>query len=166
MRASSSWYLGVGLVPLMLCCACTPGTGQHSKVAAIPEEKVAAPAPATDELSGSAWQLVRIQSMDDSVYTPDERRHYTLEFGTDGSIAVRADCNRGRGTWNAESANQLLIGPLALTRAMCGPGSLHDRFVADLGFVRSYILQDGMLHLATMADGAILDFEPAALEPQ
>jgi para-nitrobenzyl esterase len=44
--------------------------------------------------------------------------------------------------------------------AICPPGSLHDRFIGDLGYVRSYVLKDGHLFLATMADGSILQFEP------
>ncbi len=110
-------------------------------------------------LAGTAWQLVRIQSMDDTVQVPDDRSMYTLQFGEDGTVAVRADCNRGTGGWTSEGAS-LAFGPLATTRAMCPPGSLHDAYIAQLSYVRSYVLRDGMLHLATMADGAILDFEP------
>jgi para-nitrobenzyl esterase len=116
--------------------------------------------PAADELAGTAWQLVRINSMDDSVVTPDEAAKYTLSFGADGRVAVRADCNRGQGSWTSESAGQLQFGQLATTRAMCPPGSLHDRFLAELGYVRSYVLENNQLHLATMADGSIIDFEP------
>lgn len=119
--------------------------------------------PATDSqpdgLAGSAWQLVRIQSMDDTVQEPDERGKYTLQFGDDGTVAIRADCNRGTGGWTSEGSS-LAFGPLATTRAMCPPGSLHDAYITQLSYVRSYVLRDGMLHLATMADGAIIDFEP------
>mgnify|MGYP000023552818 CR=1 FL=1 len=121
----------------------------------------AAPEPAAtpDTLAGSAWQLVRIQSMDDTVQVPDERGKYTLQFGEDGTVAIRADCNRGTGGWTSEGAS-LAFGPLATTRAMCPPGSLHDAYIAQLSYVRSYVLRDGMLLLATMADGAIIEFEP------
>ena len=43
---------------------------------------------------------------------------------------------------------------------MCPPGSLHDRIVKDREFVRSYILKDGHLFLALMADGGVYEFEP------
>ncbi len=49
-----------------------------------------------------------------------------------------------------------------MTRAQCPPGSLHDRFVRDLGFIRSYTFRDGHLFLALMADGGIYEFEPHA----
>ncbi len=111
-------------------------------------------------LEGTAWRLLNIQSMDDSVYTPQEPGSYTVEFGPGGRAAVRADCNRGTGTWHSTSAGQLEFGPIAATRAMCPPGSLADRFLAQFQWVRSYTMQDGHLFLATMADGAIIEFEP------
>jgi len=111
-------------------------------------------------LGGTSWQLVRFQGSDDKLLTPDDPAKYTIAFGTDGSVSARIDCNRGRGTWKSSGPNQLQFGPLALTRAMCPPGSLHDRMVKDWEFVRSYILKDGYLFLALMADGGIYEFEP------
>lgn len=113
------------------------------------------------ETFGITWRLVRINSMDDTVTTPDERARYTLTFDAGGQVAVVADCNRGAGTFEWSDDSRLEFGPLAMTRAMCPPESISDRFVRELGYVRSYVIRDGMLHLATMADGAILDFEPA-----
>jgi putative lipoprotein len=120
----------------------------------------APPAPeAARELTGTSWRLVRFQSSDDTTLTPDDRSKYTLMFGTQNRISARVDCNRGSGTWKA-SANQLTIGPLALTRAACPPGPLPDRFARDLGFVRSYTFRDDHLVLALMADAGIYEFEP------
>jgi para-nitrobenzyl esterase len=113
-----------------------------------------------DGLSGASWQLVRIQGGDDSVVVPDDKSKYTLAFAIDGSVAVRIDCNRGRGTWKSSRPNLLELGPIALTRAMCPPGSLHDRMVRQLPFVRSYVIQNGRLFLSLMADGGIYEFEP------
>lgn len=75
-------------------------------------------------------------------------------------MLVRADCNRGQGAWSFAEPSQLQFGPLATTRVLCPPGSLYDRFVGDLGYVRSFVMKDGHLFLATLADGAILEFEP------
>jgi para-nitrobenzyl esterase len=111
-------------------------------------------------LDGTAWQLVRIESMDGTVFTPDERGKYTLTFEPAGRLVVRVDCNRGRGSWSREGENGLTFGPLATTRAACPPGSLHDRLLSDLGYVRSFVEKEGHIFLATMADGAILEFEP------
>jgi heat shock protein HslJ len=116
------------------------------------------PAPATIALR--TWQLVRIQMMDDAVLIPDHPARYTLELGSDGRASVRADCNRGSGSYRLEGRS-LAFGPLATTRATCPPGSLSDRYLAQLSQVASWLERDGKLHLAARADGAILEFQPA-----
>ncbi|WP_421658707.1 META domain-containing protein [Leptothermofonsia sp. ETS-13] len=113
-----------------------------------------------DDLSKTSWQLVKFQGGDDTVLTPDDRTNYTIAFNADNSVNVRFDCNRGRSTWKAPEPNQLLFGPLALTRALCPPGSLHDRLVKDWKFVRSYVIKDGHLFLSLFADGGVYEFEP------
>jgi para-nitrobenzyl esterase len=114
----------------------------------------------TAGLAGTAWQLVKFQGSNDTTLTPDDRAKYTLSFSSDGRVSVRFDCNRGRGPWKSAGPNQLTFGPLALTRAKCPPGSLHDKMVKDWQFVRSYIIKDGHLFLSLMADGGIYEFEP------
>ena len=49
---------------------------------------------------------------------------------------------------------------MALTRAMCPPGSLHDQIVKQWPHLRSYVMRDGHLFLSLMADGVIYEFEP------
>jgi heat shock protein HslJ len=115
---------------------------------------------AHDLLDGTSWQLVRFQGGDGSVVTPDDRAKYTVAFEAKGSVAARVDCNRGRGTWKSSGASQMQFGPLALTRAKCPPGSLHDQIVKQWGNIRSYVLKDGHLFLSLMADGGIYEFEP------
>jgi len=117
--------------------------------------------PAADSLAGTSWRLVKFQGGDDTVLRPDEKAKYTLAFGADGSVSARIDCNRGRGTWKSAGRGQLEFGPMALTRAMCPPGSLHDRIVKQLPHVRSYLIRDGHLFLSLMADGGIYELEPA-----
>jgi heat shock protein HslJ len=114
-------------------------------------------------LVGRTWRLVEIQSMDDRVDAPDDRALYTLAFKADGSVQIRADCNRGTGSWASTAPGQLQLGQVAATQATCPPGSLHDRFMAQLPWVRSYVVKDGHLFLATMADGSIVELEPVEL---
>jgi para-nitrobenzyl esterase len=120
----------------------------------------APPQNAAVDLGGTAWQLVKFQSSDEKTLTPDDKAKYTIAFGTDGRVSARIDCNRGMGTWKSSGPNQLQFGPLGLTRAMCPPGSLHDRVAKDWEFVRSYTIQNGHLFLSLMADGGIYEFEP------
>ena len=112
------------------------------------------------ELVGTSWQLVRFQGGDDTVLTPHDRTGYTLAFAADG-VSVRFDCNRGHGAWTSAGANQIEFGTLALTKVMCPPGSLHDHFVRQWPYVRSYLIKDGHLYLSLMADGGTYEFEPA-----
>jgi para-nitrobenzyl esterase len=134
------------LAALLLAPGCTPPSSKD----------------AGDRLGGSSWQLVRFQGGDGKVVVPDDKSKYTIAFGTDGTMAVRFDCNRGRGTWKSPGRNQVEFGPLALTRAMCPSGSLHDQIVKQWGLVRSYLAKDGRLFLSVMADGGIYEFEALA----
>lgn len=120
---------------------------------------------AAAELTGSSWRLVKIMSMDDRVYAPDDRSKYTLELLSNGRTVIEADCNRGTGSWTSESPGQLQFGPIATTRALCLPESLSERYLAQFEWVRSYVMEDGRLFLATMADGSIIEFEPVNVPP-
>jgi heat shock protein HslJ len=155
-----------------LCCPSRTSTVQY-KVEAGPQGPVVKAVDVTTVATGEApsppapasialrtWQLVKIQMMDDAVLVPDHPAMYTLELGSDGRASVRADCNRGSGAYKLEGRS-LTFGPLATTRAMCPPGSLSDRYLAQLTQVASWLERDGKLHLATRADGAILEFQPA-----
>ena len=123
----------------------------------------AALAPAAPQLGGTSWQLVRFQGGDGKVLTPDDKTKYTLAFGTDGRLSARIDCNRASGAWKSPGPGQLdLSGPMAMTRAQCPPGSMHDQIVRQLPFVRSYIVRNGRLFLSLMADGGIYELEPLA----
>jgi para-nitrobenzyl esterase len=139
------WFAGIGFATgLLAACATTqapPGTAPG--------------------LAGTSWQLVKFQGGDDTTLVPDDGTRYTIEFGADGALSARIDCNGGRGTWTSPAPGRLQLGPLALTRALCPPGSLHDRIVKHWEFLRSYVLRDGHLFLSLMADGGIYEFEPA-----
>jgi para-nitrobenzyl esterase len=135
------------LAALLLAIACSPHVQTSRPNAAA-------------DLGGTSWQLVKFQGSDDKTLTPDDKAKYTIAFETDGRVSARIDCNRGRGTWKSSGPNQLQFGPLALTRAMCPPGSLHDRIAKDWEFVRSYTIKDRHLFLSLMADGGVYDFEP------
>jgi len=118
------------------------------------------PSSSVAQLADTSWRLVKFQGSDDTTLVPDDRGKYTVHFAADGGLTVRIDCNRGRGTWKSSGPNQLQFGQLALTRAMCPPGSLHDRIVKHWESIRSYMLKDGRLFLSLMADGGIYEFEP------
>lgn len=112
------------------------------------------------ELAGTSWRVLRIMSMDDNIYSPAASARYTLDFAADGIVTMQIDCNRGSGSWTSPMPGQLTFGPIAATRALCADSRFHDRYLSQFEWVRSYVLSDGRLYLATMADGAIIEFEP------
>ncbi|HYX66527.1 MAG TPA: META domain-containing protein [Burkholderiales bacterium] len=117
--------------------------------------------PAATSLAGTSWRLVSFRGGDGTLLIPDERAKYTFAFNADGIFAARIDCNRARGAWTSSSRNSLQFGAMAITRAQCEPGSLHDQIVRQLPFVRSYVIRDGRLFLALMADAGVYELEPA-----
>ena len=121
--------------------------------------------PAT--LAGTQWQLKSIQSMDDAqgTTTPADPAAYTVLFDASGQASFKLDCNRGSTRWSATpsadgSGGQLTLGPLAMTRAMCPPGSLDTRIARDMGFVRGYRMAGSEMAMNLMADGAIYRWVP------
>jgi para-nitrobenzyl esterase len=119
------------------------------------------PGSAAASLEGSSWRLVQIQMGDGATRAAIERSRYTVGFGDNGVLNVRFDCNRGSGSWKSSGPNNVEFGPLALTRAMCPMGSLHDELVRQWSYVRSYVIKDGRLYLSLMADGGTIEFEPS-----
>jgi heat shock protein HslJ len=157
LKSASRWRIDGGRLELF--------DAAGARVAAFAARSQASP-PNANTLQGTRWQLVRFQGSDGTTLTPDDRGKYTIEFATGGRLNTRVDCNRGRGTWKSNGP-QIEFGPLALSRAKCPPGSLHDQIVKQWTFIRSYVMKDGHLFLALMADGGIYEFEPlAASAPQ
>ena len=113
------------------------------------------------ELAGTTWRLLKFEGGDGKILKPDDPSKYTIELAADGQLSARLDCNRGRGVWKSAGSSQVSFGPMALTRAQCAPDSLHDQIVKQWINIRSYVIRDGHLFLALMADGGIYEFEPA-----
>jgi len=119
-----------------------------------------------DPLSGTAWRLEAIQSMDDAQGTTRvaDPTRFTLHFEAEGRVTLRLDCNRGSGTWQAtaaaDSSGSLVFGPIAATRALCAAPHLDERLLRDLAYVRGYLIRDGKLFLTLMADGGIYEWHP------
>jgi para-nitrobenzyl esterase len=128
---------------------------------AVFEARAAAPVPASSvPLEGTAWKLVRFQGSDDTVLLPDDGSKYTLQFESGGTLAVRLDCNRGHGTWKSNAPNQLEVGPLALTRARCPSGSLHDQIAGNWQYIWSFVIRDGHLFVSLTADRGTYEWAP------
>lgn len=115
----------------------------------------------TPSLQGTSWQLVKFQGGDGTVLQPDDRSKYTLAFDADGTLNARIDCNRGRGGWKSAGKGRIEFTPMAVTRAMCPPGSIDSEVLKRLPYIRSFVVKDGRLFLSMMADGGAFEFEPS-----
>jgi heat shock protein HslJ len=159
-------FLGIALMYFLVGCGpqgddgATVDTPAAAAETARPEPSASAAASAErPELAGTSWRLVQIMSMDDTEIVPDDRSKYTLTFTDDGA-KILADCNRGTGSYTSQSPGQLMFGVIASTKALCPPDSISDTYMGQFQWVRSYVLENGNLFLATMADGSIIEFEP------
>lgn len=110
------------------------------------------------ELRGTSWRWVGAASPGESLAV-DQPDRYTLAFVEDDRVALRADCNRGTGPVASPSPGALAIGPLAMTRARCPPGSLSDRYAQDVSRAARFAIRDGGLHLELSVDSGVLRFE-------
>jgi heat shock protein HslJ len=103
------------------------------------------------------WEWLSLKTPAEQVKI-DAPERYTIRFGPDGRVALRADCNRGNAVYSVGPDRRIALGTIAVTRAACPPGSLSDRFVREIGRVISYLLQDSELFLELPVDSGTLRF--------
>jgi heat shock protein HslJ len=113
------------------------------------------PAPA---LVGTPWKLQQIQMNDGTLLVPDQPDQYIAEFLADGTLAVQADCNRGRGSFTAGDDRSLTISPMATTLAACPEGSIGNEFVRSLENANGYFFQGGNLFIDLAFDSGTMQF--------
>lgn len=112
------------------------------------------------------WQMFQdtagINSFD--VPNPD---NYRIRFNADGTANIKADCNIVQATYSTDGSGSLTLGLGPSTMAFCGEESLDQIFLARLGEVASYVVDNGMLHLNLMADAGNLVFDrgPLTISP-
>jgi heat shock protein HslJ len=103
------------------------------------------------DLIGGVWTWQETVLRNGETFVPSVPGHYTVEFEIGGRVTGRADCNRLFGPYTA-TQDSLEIGPLAMTRMACPPGSLGERFAMQLDQVTAYALRDGALFLELRAE--------------
>ena len=124
--------------------------------ALTPAKPVEPPKP-PPALHDRTWELVKIRFGDGNEVKPDAPERYTVRFDQAGRATIQADCNRASGGYTVEGPG-LSFSAFATTRAACPPGSLSDRYLMQLGFVRSWGYLGDHLALISLVDGSVLEF--------
>ena len=91
----------------------------------------APPEPVPAELAGT-WRWVSFMSPKEKLVV-DKPEQYLLSFPEPAHIALKADCNRAAGGVGFGKNGAMKVSPMAMTKAMCPPGSLGDRFAFEVG---------------------------------
>ena len=104
------------------------------------------------ELIAGTWRLATLQSGSQTRTPPDPDR-YTITFGVEDRISVRADCNSCGGTFHL-AGDRLTVSALACTLVACAPGSLDQPFLAVLTDDSTLEVDGGRLVLSS-AEGRL-----------
>jgi heat shock protein HslJ len=85
---------------------------------------------------------------------------YTVAFDQNGSVAVGADCNRGKSTY-LTNGGALAIRGIAVTRVQYPEGTLAGQFVAGLQSATAYSVGGGKLTITTSSGDWTFTAQPA-----
>jgi heat shock protein HslJ len=88
-------------------------------------------APTATRITGTTWKLRSIQQVGSPTVEIPNPDRFTLSFGDDSRVSVRADCNVCSGSYQFADS-ELQVPALACTRAFCGMDSPDLRFLSAL----------------------------------
>ncbi len=114
------------------------------------------------EVTGIVWRLVQIQYANNTALVPEDPSKYTLILSQDGTVTVRADCNRGMGTY-LMAGPWLVMRKLAYTHQICLDNSLFDPYTKALEAVSSCMFREGNFYIMLQTDSGVMKFEPAVV---
>jgi heat shock protein HslJ len=115
--------------------------------------------PSAETITGIEWQWIQSLYGNDTKAIPSDPSHYTIIFNPDGTVSVRADCNRAGGNYTAKSS-RISVQVTHSTMAMCPPDSLDTQFLKDLDAAAIYFFKDGHLYLDLKYDSGTMQFKP------
>jgi len=106
---------------------------------------------------GMSWKWAQTIYNNDTMTVPAEPDLYTVMLHRDGTVDVRADCNRGGGTY-VNKGGSISINITHTTMAMCPPGSLEGEFLRNLDAAAAYFMAEGDLYLDLKFDTGTMKF--------
>lgn len=114
---------------------------------------------ASNSLTGPTWQWTDTPATGQSA-APNPT-DYTIQFRSDGTVAVKADCHDLRGTYATSVPLGLTITLAPTPIAACAGASRSDTYLEQLRQVEAYSTGGGALSLDLADDGGTLHFRPA-----
>ncbi len=115
------------------------------------------PAAADEGITGIVWKWQQTRLGDGQTSAPEDSTRYTIAFQLDGSLAIRADCNRVGGNYTIENSS-LTLETTFSTRAMCPPNSLDQTFLKHLNAAAVYFMREGALYIDLQGDTGTMRF--------
>jgi heat shock protein HslJ len=115
--------------------------------------------PDPENITGIEWKWQQSLYSNDQKAVPADATSYTITFLPDGTLNVRADCNRAGGTFTAKDKS-ISIQVTHSTMAMCPPDSLDTKFLKDLAAAAIYFFNKGSLYLDLKYDSGTMKFSP------
>jgi heat shock protein HslJ len=116
-----------------------------------------------DSLAGPTWQWTALEETNPAgqPVSPDPAT-YTIEFLTDGTVNVKADCNSLTGTYTVGIPLDLTINLANTSMASCGDLSLDRVYLEYLGRISNYSTGTGELKLFFADDVGAMQFRSQA----
>jgi heat shock protein HslJ len=144
--------------PILLIVA----AGACGGTAAGPTGSAALPAPDGNGSAASSrpallgqWQLVSLSLAGEAPVAVEGPERFTVDFGVDERVALRADCNRCIGGYEA-SGGALRVGAMACTKAYCSSAPLDTNFAALVSGATGWQVNDAGLELHGPSGTALL----------
>jgi heat shock protein HslJ len=110
------------------------------------------------ELIAVDWLLTSIRRSNAGDARPADPLRYQLRLEPDGTLQVRADCNRAGGRYRKDG-NTIAIEVTHSTMAACEPGSLAPEFQRDLGSAATYSVRNGKLNIELKDCAGTMEFQ-------
>jgi len=109
-------------------------------------------------IPAGTWRLVSMREAGQAEVVIGQPGTFTAEFGADGRVNLRADCNRCTGGYSADGRS-LSVGLMACTRAFCVvTAPLDTTYTTLVGSARTWSVSgDRRLELAS--DAGVLRFQ-------
>jgi heat shock protein HslJ len=108
------------------------------------------------DIVGVVWQWTETVTPVETI-TVDDPSLYTLTLQPDGQAQIQADCNSATTSYTLEDGN-ITFGPMASTLAECGPDSLYDRYLQDIGAAAIYFMDGADLMIDLQMDSGTMRF--------